>query len=269
MFRRLGLALSLLPACALAQTATLEAQLALRSELPGFGGLSAVELSEDGTRAHALSDRGAAFSLILVRKDGRLTDAQVSAWNGPVIAGDSEGLAIGAGKSVYSTEGPAGLRETHGSALPDHPDFADFPLNAGFEALAVAPDGTLWAIPEARDGGVLRTYLYAGGWARGPDILATEGFRPSGADFGPDGWLYLLERRVTTLGFQARVRQIDPATGDAKELLRTAPSPAANFEGIGVWQDQAGTLRLTLIADNNFIVFVENRFVEYVLTPLE
>lgn len=269
MLGRLGLAISLLPACGLAQTATLETQLALQSELPGFGGLSAIEVSEDGTQAYALSDRGGAFVLDLVRRDGALTAVRVGTWDSPVIAGDSEGLAIGAGQPVYSTEGPAGLRQTNGSALPGHPDFASFPENAGFEAVAVARDGTLWAVPEAPEGTSLPSYRYAEGWTRGPNIAAGEGFRPSGADFGPDGLLYLLERRVTALGFQARVRQVDMATGSALEVLRTAPSPAPNFEGIGVWQDAAGTLRLTLIADNNFIVFVENRLAEYILTPAE
>jgi len=269
MLRRLGLALSLLPACGFAQTATLDAQLALSSDLPLFGGLSAIEVTDDGATAYILSDRGAAFSLDLVRRDGTLRAAQARNWADPVIAGDCEGLAIGAGQKVYSTEGPAGLRHLNGSALPDHPDFASLPQNGGFEAVAVSPDGTLWAIPEDPDGTHLRTYRFAGHWARGPVVAATEEFRPSGADFGPNGLLYLLERRVTALGFQARVRRIDVVSGAATEVLRTGPSPAANFEGIGVWQDSDGVTRLTLIADNNFILFVENRLAEYVLTAPE
>lgn len=265
MLRRLGVALSLLPVAGLAQTATLDAELALDAPLPLFGGLSALEISDDGGTAYALSDRGTGFVLTLTRSDGRLTGATAAPWTDPVIVGDSEGLAIGPDIAAYSTEGPAGVRQLSGSALPDHPDFDGLSPNAALEALAVAPDGAIWAMPEETQTDRFSTYRFDGAWSLGPSLQADGGFRPTGADFGPDGLLYVLERQFTAFGFRSRVRRMDTATGAAETVLETGLSPAGNFEGIAVWRDPEGATRLTLVADNNFLAFIENRLTEYVV----
>jgi hypothetical protein len=69
-------------------------------------------------------------------------------------------------------------------------------------------------------------------------------FLPVGADFGPDGLFYLLERRFLGIfGLQSRVRRfaIDGDTIGAEEtLLETRPWTHDNLEGISVWRDADG-----------------------------
>src|SRR5690606_33068329 len=99
--------------------AVLSAELRLTSGDPAFGGLSGIELSDDGTQIVALSDRGMFFSGQINRRDGRLA---VVTWGSalpvrtpsgvPVkgVLGDSEGLALRPdGKIVVSFEGHARL----------------------------------------------------------------------------------------------------------------------------------------------------------------
>jgi hypothetical protein len=46
-------------------------------------------------------------------------------------------------------------------------------------------------------------------------------------------------------------------------LLETAPGAFGNLEGLSVWQDAAGALRLTLVADDNFLFFLGTEVVEF------
>ncbi len=61
-------------------------------------------------------------------------------------------------------------------------------------------------------------------------------FWPVGADFGPDGRFYLLERHLSGIfGFQSRVRsfRIDGnRISDERVVLRTATGTHDNLEGI-------------------------------------
>ena len=94
-------------------------------------------------------------------------------------------------------------------------------------------------------------------------------FLPVGADFGPDGALYLLERDFTGFGFRSRVRRFDitgPARGGAGEiLLQSRARQFDNLEGLSVWRDEAGRIRLTMVSDDNFLFVQRTELVEYVL----
>ena len=87
-----------------------------------------------------------------------------------------------------------------------------------------------------------------------------------GADFGPDGWFYLLERDFRgILGFAARVRRMkltENGPTDEEILLTTRPLQYDNLEGISVWQDGRG-IRLTMISDDNFLFVQRTELVEY------
>jgi len=250
-----------------------------------FGGMSAIEVTPDGKGFVALSDRGGIVAGAFHRDiGGRIIGVDA----GPlgVLRGrgdealtrsrsDSEGLAIGTDGTIWvSFEIAPRLLQYEqmfgpASYLPIPRDFSKMALNGALEALAVAPDGALYTLPEEsirRDGGFPVYRFRDGDWDQ-PFILPRDGdFLPVGADFGPDGRLYLLERDLGVLGFSMRVRRfvlsgdtIDPG----ETLLQTDAGTYGNLEGIGVWRDDLGRLRLTMIADNNFKSFLDSRIVEY------
>ena len=84
-----------------------------------------------------------------------------------------------------------------------------------------------------------------------------------GADVGPDNRLYVLERNFTGIGFQSRVRRFNMDGSGEETLLDTANGTHDNLEGISVWRDATGALRITMISDDNFRFFQKTEIVEY------
>lgn len=256
---------------------------------PDFGGFSAIELDDAGVRFIALTDKGHVVEGRLVRdaaarlvavEAGRLV-ALRDIEGGPLRkrASDSEGLAMTPQGGFYvSFEGQHRVRHYTAVDQPalrvvGHPDFADMQMNSSLEALAIDTRGHLFTLPE-RSGALDRpfpVYRFDGqGWDIPFSLSRSAGFLPVGADFGPDGWLYLLERALTGPGFRSRVRRFDIAGGrvNAEEVLfQTRTGQHDNLEGISVWQDGTGRIRLTMIADDNFKFFQRTELVEYAVTP--
>jgi hypothetical protein len=256
------------------------------SPRPGFGGYSALELADDGLGFTLLSDRGRVLSGRLERSGGVVsgaiveTDAALAGRDGAELArglNDAEGLALAPGGGFFvSFEGRRGRVVFYGApgaaatALPQAPGFAGLPANAGLEALAIDGTGALLAVPEHAPGpgqGFPTWRLDGSTWSAGPELPRRDGFLPVGADFGPDGRLYLLERYLGLFGFASRVRSFRieaGALGDEQVLLTTAPGTHDNLEGIAVWQ-QGGTIRVTLVSDDNQKPFQRTEFVDYLL----
>jgi hypothetical protein len=241
--------------------------------VPGLYGFSAIEVSDDGSRFTVMGDGGQIVRGVIYREDGKI--AGLRQWTFTMLHGsagasldrdlrDSEGLAIAADGTAYVSfeghhrvwsyfdlEGPA-------FPLPLHRDFGGFPGNAGLEALAVDADGTLYGVPE-RSGGLtdpFPVYRYRDTVWDIPFTIERRGeFLPVGADFGPDGKFYLLERHFLGIfGLQSRVRRftIDGDTiGQEETLFETLPRTHDNLEGISVWRDDDGFIRLTMISDDN------------------
>ena len=244
------------------------------SDDPLFGGFSGIELSEDGLHLTALSDRGAFITAVLTRTDGVITDVTAGAIIPMTDTGgqlDSEGLAISTDGQIFvSFEGQHGVRQFAGLSgrsvsLPVAPDFADMQHNSSLEALAIGLDGTLYTVPE-RSGRATRPFpvyrLVDGHWDHTFDLPRRGAFLMSGADIGPDGLLYLLERDFNGIGFRTRVRRFDLRGGSEETVLQTGSLTHDNLEGISVWADDTG-LRLTMIADDNFRMFQRTEIVEY------
>ena len=76
---------------------------------------------------------------------------------------DTEGLAKSRLGTFYSYEGPARVSRDDGEALPDHLDFITYHKNGSLEALAAAPDGTLYTLPERLDAKQHPIYRYTNG----------------------------------------------------------------------------------------------------------
>lgn len=255
----------------------------------GFGGYSGIELDADGTGFLALSDKGHLRRAEIARDAaGRISGVR----GGPAIqlrdiegvplkglVSDSEGLAIAPnGDILVSFEMRHRVRrypDPEGAAVrvPGHPDFQQMQNNSSLEALAVDARGHIFTLPE-RSGVRDRpfpVYRHDGtGWDIPFSLPRSEAFLAVGADFGPDGWLYLLERAVTGPGFRSRVRRFE-VSGDRvnaeEELIRTGTRVHDNLEGISVWQDDRGRIRITMISDDNFKFFQRTEIVEYAVAP--
>jgi hypothetical protein len=265
-----------------------------------FGGFSALEVSADGSRFTALTDRGSFVQGRLRRgENGQITGIDAgpvqrlrSIGSDPLAAGrnDSEGLALAPDGTFYvSFEGvPRVLRyrELDGPAenLPSPREFADFPRNAALEALAVDAKGALYTMPEELsrskrirlltgqpgnpNGPDFPVWRFANGaWTQPFDLPREGGFLPVSADFGPDGRLYVLERAFHGIaGFANRVRsfRVGPkGLTDRRTHLQSATGLHGNLEGLSVWRDEKGEIRLTMVSDDNFLSFLRTEIVEY------
>ena len=246
---------------------------------PAFGGLSAIEVADNGIDFLALSDRSILWSGRLLREGGSVTGitglSKVTLENGPTrgegTRNDSEGLARDSDGTVYiSFEGDARVARLGPDGVTEDltvsPDFAHMQGNASLESLAITPDGTLLTLPE-RSGRVdLPFPVYAlddTGWSIIADIPRDVSFLPVGLDLGPDGQFYLLERDFTGLGFRTRIRQFDADFTNETVLLETGNARYDNLEGISAWRDDSGSIRLTLVSDDNFLFLQRTEIVEY------
>jgi hypothetical protein len=252
-----------------------------------FGGFSALHLSDGGTRVLALSDRGHWATAVLEREGGRITGARRTG-SGPLlgVAGtrlrgrdvDAEAVAVDdRGRAYVAFEQFHRIRlydriDAPPTEVPGAPGFEGLRVNAGLEALAIDEDGVLYAVPErSRAWGepfpVFR--LRHGAWDTRGSLPRVGPFLVTGADFGPDGRLYLLERDFQRFrGFRTRVRRFTLGAGGfagGEILLETRWLELDNMEGISVWRDPAGSIRVTLLSDDNFFPLQRTQLAEYIL----
>lgn len=260
--------------------------LRLRSSSRIFGGLSGLEVSEDGRRLLAISDRGFWFSADLVfGEDGRLsglTNTDFSRMRGrdgkplarrflqdaEALARDGEDyfVAFEGAHRIWrysAAQGPAAAGEpTH--ALPG---LRGLPSNGGLEALTVLRPGVLLALSE--DGrtpeGDLQGWLIDGEQHDEVSFVTQGRFKPTDLAVLPSGDLLVLERSFSGLGgFGARLSVIDRATvvpGErlaGREIARfRAPLVVDNFEGLAVVEVGGRTL-VFIVSDDNFSAFQRN-----------
>ncbi|QMU58761.1 MAG: esterase-like activity of phytase family protein [Boseongicola sp.] len=257
-----------------------------------FGGWSAIEVLDGGDVFLAIGDNAQSYRGTLERDGdvivgvprrpvGALQDLDGIAFfrkpatNEKKIA-DSEGMALlSDGNYAVSFERNDRIFVYDGDTafvrMPDIIDAQRLPKNQGVEALAVDLEGRLIAIPETAPkgaSGIPVWRLEGEKWSTLFHIRRTQGFRPVGADIGPDGQLFLLERAFRLIGFQSRIRVFDLKTPDALGDAIWQPPMRAfdNLEGISVWQDKVGSTRITMISDDNHQSVQETQIVEFRLT---
>lgn len=250
-------------------------------------GLSALEVAEGGAAFHAIGDRGWYVRGAFARVDDRISGVGLTELlpilgidNLPVAArrvgdlADAEGLAIAPDGTrwisferwtrVVRYDGP----RDGGRLVPPHPSFADYADNRQLEALALHPDGTLYAFAEAPlDAGFAVYRLQDDTWEIAGHIPQRNRYAIVGADFDARGRLYLLERRhVLGLMWQSRISGLDITRPDQITTLWTSRMGRFdNLEGIAAWQD-GPTTRLTVVSDNNGLKPGRTQFLEFQVT---
>lgn len=285
----LALLAGTLPARAEAPHLVLDSSRIWTDSDPRFGGLSALAVTEDGRHLIAVGDRGIWVTADLARQDGTLTGitrtglGDLHGVKGAPLTGyevDAEGLALDhQGRAYVSFEQLHRVRrydrlDRPATPVPGSAAFKRLGGNTGLEALALDADGVLYAIPEARPdpGPWFPVYRLRGGkWDQSLRLpYGGNDFLVSDAAFGPDGRLYLLERKFRWLGgFATRIRSFGrtPTGFDAGETLLETPFGALdNMEGISVWRDPQGRIRVTLISDDNFFPLQRTWLNEYILS---
>jgi len=254
----------------------------------GFGGFSGLEIEDGGTAFVTVTDKGRIATGRLIRTEGRISGVSATTLrrltdgsDTPLrdFAADSEGLArtpdgqlhvsFEADHRVATVSAETGRTRD----LPVPGAFEGLQRNSGLEALATDPQGRLIAVP-ARSGAWERPFpvyrFEAGRWTVPYRVRRDGLFLPVGADRGPDGRLYLLERHFNGVAFATRIRSFafgPEGLADERVLLTTAPGTHGNLEGLATWRDAAGAIRLTMIADDNFHFLQRTAFVEYRLAP--
>jgi hypothetical protein len=255
-------------------------------EDPEFGGISGIAVKPDGIHFIALSDHGAVVRGRLLRDAAGLL---IGVDSGPLVPlskpdgtplgrgqTDSEGLALAPdGGFFVSFEGIARVRryatpEAPAEKLPGLAAFEAMGHNASLEALCLGPDGALYTIPEeTAPNAPFPVYRLRGGWDRYGSIPRDEEFLTVDCAVGPDGRFYLLQRAFHGLaGFASRLDRFDfgaqGLTGQIR-LFQSETGTFDNLEGLSVWRDAQGTLRATMVSDDNYSVFFVTELVEFAL----
>lgn len=290
--RRCLASLALLPALLMGLCSPLSAQprlveesnLRLRSEDSNFGGISGLVMGADGASFVAISDRGRFVTGQITRQDGVAQSAEITALmpildsKGHPLDGyntDAEGLAaLPDGALIVSFESNHRVMrhdglDAAGTFLPSTEAFGVLQNNSGLEALASDAAGMIYAIPE-RSGALTRPFpvyrLIDGVWDDSMTLPRRGEFLVTDADIdGSD--LYVLERYYLPFGgFQSRIRRFtiaDDALVDEVELMSSRLGHYDNLEGLDVWRDAAGILRVSVVSDDNFRFYQRNQLVEF------
>lgn len=251
-------------------------------------GLSALDLKNDGISFQAVGDRGWFLEGTLQREDGQIAGVSIDrllpilgSSGLPVAArrvgdlSDAEGLAVAPDGSYWiSFERWARVArfaspDAAAEWIRDHPTFAEFPDNRQLEALALSPDGRLFAFSERPTSTGFPIFRLDGAtWVIDGHITPDNRFAIVGADFADDGRLFLLERRlILGIWWRSRIRVLDIDQPDQIDVLWTSRAGEFdNLEGISLWVDAEG-LRITLVSDNNANKSEPTQFIEFRLSP--
>lgn len=257
----------------------------LRSRDASFGGLSGLEVFDDG---HFLSqsDDGTWFEGDLaLGADGALTgianvrtammrDEQGQSFANKQAA-DSEDIAqLPDGRIAVSFEQTQSIRiydlnrdGPFGAAVagPRLAGVERLPRNQGLEAMTALPDGTL--VVGAEGGDQPTTPIWLAPLSAGEPVPATahfplsDGFSLTSLDRMPNGDLIALERfYAPVIGARARLMRIPASEVRAhdapmrvEQLAQLGPPhPVDNFEGVSAVRMPNGATRIYIISDNNF-----------------
>lgn len=244
-----------------------------------FGGLSGLDVSPDGKRLIAVTDRGTWFSGNLAYDDDGLLSGITDTRLRPVIGKDGAPLA---GRASTDSESITrlidgslivGFEQRHrlsrftapgaaAQSIGAPPALRRSPPNGGAEAVTRLWGNELLVLSERLEAepGVAAGWVGTGRKWRAVGLRKTGRFRPVGAATRDDGTVFLLERRFTAIGgIAARISRIPPGTIAPGRIFQgaglgelSAPLVADNFEGIAVRRGGAGETMIYIVSDDNF-----------------
>ncbi|MGJ3232534.1 MAG: esterase-like activity of phytase family protein [Oceanicaulis sp.] len=262
--------------------------LVLTSETQGFGGWSALELNEDGSRLLALSDSGVWMRARLEVEDGspaglaEIRLAPVLGPDGAPLAGDradAEGLApLGDGRYAVSFERDhriavfelgadwSGIDTAVETAFPAPPGADRLRANAGIEALAADAERLYAGVEDPLVSGQPHTlWVYdrtaLGAPPRALQLALEPGFGLTALTIGPDGALYLVERFwAREVGNRIHISRLSAdqlaAAGGApltpERLATLSPDMTVDNIEAAAFAEIDGAPMLILMSDDNF-----------------
>lgn len=246
-----------------------------------IGGLSGIDVSEDGRQFQIITDRGDLLTGRFLRSSKeRLSGASVQKMTKLSLGADfdqerkvdSEAISATVDGTVFvAFEQEHQIRRYSGqrnARIAPPTSTKKIHRNRGIEALAHDPSGRLYAILESVKSDQKFVKIYAkvpSGWQVIHKMPVVQDYTPSGADVGPDGKLYVVERARWGVGFSTLVRRLDLSSGKIEMVMKTHWGRHANTEGIAVWRDQNDSLRMIIVSDNNYIPLLGNEVMEYIL----
>lgn len=273
--------------------------LILTSSFRSFGGLSSLRLDSQGRRFISASDRGTWFTgRIVYGTVGEmigLADVEAAPMLGhdgrPITERgfDTESIALD-GSLVYvgiervnrimRFDFAKGYTRARGEEIDVPAAIRLLPFNRGLEAMVVVPrdrplGGALIAISErGRDRGRNLIAFLIGGPAPGRfAIRRTENFDVSDACLLPSGDLLILERKFSLIdGIGIRIRRIaidaimPGALVDGSSIFEAGLGQEIdNFEGLSAFVNDDGEVVLTLVSDDNFLLFQRTLLMQFTL----
>ena len=273
--------------------------LALTSNDPAFGGISALRMEPDGSRFLALTDNGSWLRARIVYEDGKPTgiaDAEMA----PMLGSDGKPLAA---RGWFDTESLAeaegmlyvGIERVEkivrfnyrrdgllarGEPIKVPDDFKTFTFNKSLECLAVPPPdsplaGELIAVTErSLDAqGNHRSYLLKGDHVARFSVKRSDDFDVSDCTILPPADLLLLERSYSRLrNIRMRIRRIplgliklDTLVDGKVLIVADFAYQIDNMEGIAVHRNAANETIITLVSDDNFSFIQRNLLLQFAL----
>jgi len=269
----------------------------LSSNNEDFGGLSGIEFHRDNERFVAITDKARFITGRMQRRNGKISAfvdtslTRVRNSNGNIITGaedkDAEAITIHNDNVVLGYERNDRIvffRERGNELYQDksRPEInfnpLGFPFNKGAEAISFLP-GTneLFIFPEhaLNEAGNHRAFVMRNGNIVEFAVRIEDGFSITDAAFLPDGDLILLERYYSIFtgpAFRLKrygdISKVDKDTVLAGELLLDADASYEidNMEGLAAMKLNDGSIRLTLVSDDNFSKDQRTLLLEFKLT---
>ena len=253
-----------------------------------YGGFSGLIIQNEGSEALVVTDKSFFFVLELLRNEneiltgysvirrGRILSSKGENLNGRTT--DSESIAIDANNNYYiSFESNHRIMmhsevEGKGVFVPKHPMFRRLSVNKGIEALAIDNDNRLIAIPEKPPLGISDIpifRLHNNKWEIIKYVKINENFQVTDAEILPQGLLLILERKFSwTHGFKTRFRLISLDKFDNTDPITVFTSTANQFdnlEGLALWKDKKGEMRILTVSDDNFHPLQQSEIREFFL----